>query len=159
MIMGAFHAYDIRGVWNKDFDRETAYKVGYFLPGLLETDTVLVGHDCRLSSPIIHDSLIKGILDAGADAVDLGLTSTPMVYFATANYGFKASVQITASHNPAEYNGMKVSRENALPVGLANGLGQIRQWIEEGRPTPVAQKRGELRSMDIMDDYMKFMEP
>ena len=49
MIMGAFHAYDIRGVWNKDFDRETAYKVGYFLPGLLETDTVLVGHDCRLS--------------------------------------------------------------------------------------------------------------
>ena len=159
MIMGAFHAYDIRGVWNKDFDRETAYKVGYFLPGLLETDTVLVGHDCRLSSPIIHDSLIKGILDAGADAVDLGLTSTPMVYFATANYGFKASVQITASHNPAEYNGMKVSRENALPVGLANGLGQIRQWIEEGRPTPVAPKRGELRSMDIMDDYMKFMEP
>lgn len=157
--MGAFHAYDIRGVWNKDFNAETAYKVGYFLPELLNTDTVLVGRDCRVSSQEIHDNLVAGITDAGADVADLGLSSTPMVYFATANYGFKASVQITASHNPAEYNGMKVSRENALPVGLANGLGQIQQWIEEGRPTPAAARKGEVRKMDIMDDYFKFMAP
>lgn len=157
--MGAFHAYDIRGVWNKDFNAETAYKVGYFLPELLNADTVLVGRDCRVSSQEIHDSLVAGITDAGADVADLGLSSTPMVYFATANYGFKASVQITASHNPAEYNGMKVSRENALPVGLANGLGQIQQWIEEGRPTPAAARKGEVRGMDIMADYFKFMEP
>lgn len=157
--MGAFHAYDIRGIWNKDFDRTTAYKVGYFIPELLSTDTVLVGRDCRVSSQEIHDALIEGITDAGANAVDLGLSSTPMVYFATANYGFKASVQITASHNPAEYNGMKVSRENALPVGLENGLGQIQRWIEQGRPTPKAERKGEVRMMDIMEDYMKFMEP
>ncbi len=157
--MGAFHAYDIRGIYNKDFDKTTAYKVGYFLPELLGTDTVLVGRDCRVSSQEIHDWLIQGITDSGADAVDIGLSSTPMVYFATAKYGFKASVQITASHNPAEYNGMKVSRENALPVGLDNGLGLIRQWIEEGRPTPAAAKKGEVRSMDIMEDYYSFMEP
>jgi len=80
-----------------------------------------------------------------------------MVYFATANYGFKASVQITASHNPAEYNGMKVSRENALPVGLDSGLGQIKDWIDSGRETPVAPKRGEVKPMDIHKDYMSFM--
>lgn len=157
--MGAFHAYDIRGIYNVDFDKTTAYKVGYFIPELLGADTVLVGRDCRTSSQEIHDSLVAGITDAGANVADLGLSSTPMVYFATANYGFKASVQITASHNPAEYNGMKVSRENALPVGLANGLGQIRKWIEEGRPTPAAAVRGQVRQLDIMADYYKFMEP
>ncbi|MCR5351197.1 MAG: phosphomannomutase/phosphoglucomutase [Bacteroidales bacterium] len=155
--MGAFHAYDIRGVYGVDFDRTTAYKVGYFLPGLLGASEVLVGRDCRVSSQEIHDALVEGICDAGADVADIGLSSTPMVYFGTANYGFKASVQITASHNPAEYNGMKVSRENALPVGLDTGLGQIKAWIEEGRPTPVAAKRGVVREKDIHKDYIDFM--
>ena len=155
--MGAFHAYDIRGIYNVDFDKETAYKVGYFLPGLLGAKEVLVGRDCRTSSQEIHDYLLKGITDAGADVVDVGLSSTPMVYFGTANYGFKASVQITASHNPAEYNGMKVSRENALPVGYDTGLGQIKQWIEEGRPTPVAEVPGTVREKDIRQDYIDFL--
>ncbi len=155
--MGAFHAYDIRGVYGVDFDKNTAYKVGYFLPSLLKTDKVLVGRDCRVSSPEIHEYLCKGIADAGADVYDIGLASTPMVYFGTANYGFKASVQITASHNPAQYNGMKVSRENALPVGYDAGLGQIEQWINEDKPTPVAARRGEVHPMDIMEDYIAFM--
>ena len=155
--MGAFHAYDIRGVYGVDFDRTTAYKIGYFIPELLGTDKVLVGRDCRVSSPEIHDALVEGLTDAGADVYDLGLSTTPMVYFGTANYGFKASVQITASHNPAEYNGMKVSRENALPVGLDTGLGQIKEWIDSGRETPVASRRGEVHPMDIHDDYMNFM--
>ena len=155
--MGAFHAYDIRGIYGVDFDRDTAYKVGYFIPSLLQTDKVLVGRDCRVSSEEIHDALIEGLTDAGADVYDIGLSSTPMVYFGTANYGFKASVQITASHNPAEYNGMKVSRENALPVGLDSGLGQIKAWIDEGRPTPAAARKGEARQMDIHKDYIDFM--
>jgi phosphomannomutase len=155
--MGAFHAYDIRGIYGVDFDRTTAYKVGYFLPELLGAREVLVGRDCRVSSQEIHDALVEGICDAGADVADIGLSSTPMVYFGTANYGYKASVQITASHNPAEYNGMKVSRENALPVGLDTGLGQIKAWIEEGRPTPAAAKRGTVRMKDIHQDYIDFM--
>ena len=155
--MGAFHAYDIRGIYGVDFDAETAYKVGYFIPELLAADKVLVGRDCRVSSDEIHDAVLKGITDAGADVWDIGLSSTPMVYFGTANYGFKASVQITASHNPAEYNGMKVSRENALPVGLDSGLGQIKAWIDEGRPTPPAARKGEVRPFDIHKDYLDFM--
>ena len=155
--MGAFHAYDIRGIYNVDFDKETAYKVGYFLPELLKADKVLVGRDCRLSGQEIHDYLIKGITDAGADVDDIGYSSTPLVYFGTANYGYKASVQITASHNPPEYNGMKVSRENALPVGYDTGLGQIKLWIEEGRPTPPAAKKGVVKEIDIKPDYLAFL--
>ena len=156
--MGAFHAYDIRGIYGVDFDKDTAYKVGYFIPELLHTAKVLVGRDCRVSSEEIHDALVQGLNDAGADVYDLGLTSTPMVYFGTANYGFQASVQITASHNPAEYNGMKVSRENALPVGYDTGLGQIKEWIDAGRETPVVDVRGTVYQMDIRADYLKFME-
>ena len=155
--MGAFHAYDIRGIYGVDFDKETAYKVGYFIPGLLGAEKVLVGRDCRVSSKEIHDALLEGITDAGADVYDIGLSSTPLVYFGTANYGFKASVQITASHNPAEYNGMKVSRENALPVGFDTGLGLIKQWIDEGRPTPPAARKGEVHEMEILNDYLDFM--
>lgn len=155
--MGAFHAYDIRGIYNVDFDRDTAYKVGYFLPELLSADKVLVGRDCRVSSDEIHEYLLSGLTDAGADVYDIGLSTTPMVYFGTANYGFKASVQITASHNPREYNGMKVSRENALPVGLDSGLGQIKEWIDSGRPTPPVAAKGKVIPMDIHKDYLDFL--
>ena len=155
--MGAFHAYDIRGIYNVDFDKEVAYKVGYFLPELLSADKVLVGRDARVSSPEIHEYLLKGITDAGADVYDAGLCTTPMVYFGTAFYGFKASVQITASHNPAEYNGMKVSRENALPVGYDTGLGQIKEWIESGRECVPAEKKGVVHQIDVKKDYLPFL--
>ena len=155
--MGAFHAYDIRGIYNVDFDRETAYKVAYFIPELLGTDKVAVGRDCRVSSDEIHDAVLKGIADAGADVYDLGLTTTPADYFATANFGFKASIQITASHNGPQYNGMKVSTENARAVGYDAGLKTIRQWIDEGRPTPVAAKRGSVHPLDVTEDYLAFL--
>ena len=155
--MGAFHAYDIRGIYGVDFDKETAYKVGYFIPELLGTDKVAVGRDCRVSSDEIHDAVLRGITDAGADVYDLGLTTTPAVYFATANCGFKASIQITASHNGPQYNGMKVSTENARAVGYDAGLKTIRQWIDEGRPTPVAAKRGSVHPLDVTEDYLAFL--
>ncbi len=155
--MGAFHAYDIRGIYNVDFGKDVAYKVGYFIPELLAADKVLVGRDARVSSDEIHEYLLKGITDAGADVYDIGLSTTPMVYFGTANYGFKASVQITASHNPAEYNGMKVSRENALPVGLDTGLGQIKEWVESGRECVPAAQKGKVYEKDIRKDYLDFL--
>lgn len=155
--MGAFHAYDIRGIYNVDFDMEIAYKVGYFIPELLDTEKVLVGRDCRTSSDEIHDALIAGITDAGADVYDIGLSSTPMVYFGTAHYGFKASVQITASHNSREYNGMKVSTTDAAAVGYDAGLSTIKKWIDEGKDTPVKEKKGQVFGKDIHDEYLAFM--
>ncbi len=155
--MGAFHAYDIRGIYNVDFDKNTVYKVGAFLPSLLGADKVLVGRDCRVSSDEIHEYLLRGITDAGADVYDIGLSTTPMVYFGTARYGFKASVQITASHNPKEYNGLKVSCENALPVGYDNGLGRIEAWIREDRELPLAEDKGNVYEKDIRQDYLDFL--
>ena len=154
--MGAFHAYDIRGIYNKDFNKETVYKVGYFLPQLLGVENIAVGRDARVSSPEIHQYLLKGITDAGANVTDLGLATTPMVYFATAKYGFGCSVQITASHNPREYNGLKVSRKEALPVGLDSGLGEIERWIEEGRETPRSATPGNVVQRDIKAEYLEF---
>lgn len=156
--MGAFHAYDIRAIYNEDgFNKEMVYSVGFFLPELLGTKRVLIGRDARVSSPEIREYLVKGITDAGADVVDLGLATTPMVYFATAKYGFEASVQITASHNPKEYNGLKVSCKDALPVGYDAGLGKIEQWIKEKRPQIPVQERGRVDFMDIKEEYVAFM--
>ena len=154
--MGAFHAYDIRGIYNKDFDKETVYKVGYFLPQLLGVNNIAVGRDARTSSPEIHEYLLTGITDAGADVTDIGLATTPMVYFATAKYGFGCSVQITASHNPREYNGLKVSRKEALPVGLDSGLGEIERWIAQGKETPKSATPGKVICKDIKAEYLQF---
>ena len=127
--MGAFKAYDFRGIFGKDFDLETIYKFGFFLPSLLHADKVLIGRDMRLTSDDMFHALARGITDAGADVYDMGLTTTPMVYYFTAKHGFPASVMITASHNPKEYNGLKVSRKDALPVGFDTGLGELEQKV------------------------------
>ena len=127
--MTAFHAYDIRGVYNKDFDKNDVYKVGFFLPTLLKTDKVLIGRDVRISSPEVYKYLCKGICDAGADVYNAGLCTTPMVYWFTAKFDFDASVMITASHNGKEYNGLKVSRTGAKPVGYATGLGELEKMM------------------------------
>lgn len=155
--MKAFHAYDIRGIYNIDFDKNDAYKIGFFLPELLKTKKILVGRDVRESSPEIFDFLTKGITDAGADVYNLGLATTPMVYFATAKFNFDASVQITASHNPRKYNGMKISRTNALPVGYDSGLGDLEKMINERNISPVETK-GKIIEYDIKNEYLQFLK-
>ena len=157
--MSAFKAYDIRGVWGKDFNEDTVYKIGYFLPELLNTDHVIVGRDVRASSPTIHDRLIEGITDRGADVLDLGLSTTPMVYWATTHLNADASVQITASHNPAEYNGLKISRTGALPVGGDSGLKDLEQMVNEKQVVPV-EKKGSVKDYSyVRDEYVEYFLP
>ena len=157
--MSAFKAYDIRGVWGKDFNKDTVYKIGYFLPELLNTDHVIVGRDVRASSPTIHDRLIEGITDRGADVLDLGLSTTPMVYWATTHLNADASVQITASHNPAEYNGLKISRTGALPVGGDSGLKDLEKMVNEKQVVPV-EKKGSVKDYSyVRDEYVEYFLP
>lgn len=156
-IMGAFHAYDIRGIYNKDFNKQDAYRMGYFLPQLLGTNKILVGRDARESSPEIFEYLTRGINDAGADVFDIGLSTTPLVYYTTAKLGFKASVQITASHNPREYNGLKISRENALPVGYDTGLNELESLVKSGTVT-IAEKRGTITPVKVKEEYLQFLK-
>lgn len=154
--MGAFKAYDFRGVFEKDFTLEDIYRIGFFLPKLLNVNKVLVGRDMRTSSPAIFDSLTKGITDAGVDVYDMGLSTTPMVYYFTAKHNFDASVMITASHNPKEHNGLKVSTTDALPVGYDTGLGKLEQMIKE-TPIPVADK-GKIIPHDVKAEYLEFQK-
>ena len=157
--MSAFKAYDIRGVWGKDFNEDTVYKIGYFLPELLNTDHVVVGRDVRASSPVIHDQLIKGITDRGADVWDLGLSTTPMVYWATTHLNADASVQITASHNPAEYNGLKISRTGALPVGGDSGLKDLEKMVNE-KPVSPSERKGKVKDYShVKDEYIEDFLP
>ncbi|HNW89481.1 MAG TPA: phosphomannomutase/phosphoglucomutase [Bacteroidales bacterium] len=156
--MKAFKAYDIRGIYNVDFSKTEVYKIGFFLPGLLKADKILVGRDVRTSSPEIFEYLTKGITDAGADVYDLGLATTPYVYWATAAFKFDASVQITASHNSKEYNGMKISRTNAFPVGFDSGLNILEQQVLNETPVPVKAK-GKLIPFARHDKYMDFFKP
>lgn len=154
--MKAFHAYDIRGIYNQDFNKDDVYKIGFFLPKLLKTNRVLVGRDVRTSSPEIFEYLCRGITDAGSDVYNLGLATTPMVYFATAKFDFEASVQITASHNPKEYNGLKISRKNALPVGYNSGLADLEKMIQSEQVIP-SEKKGKIIDFDVKKDYLNFL--
>ncbi|MDR2907295.1 MAG: phosphomannomutase/phosphoglucomutase [Bacteroidales bacterium] len=155
--MSAFKAYDIRGIYNKDFNKDTVYKIGYFLPELLNTDKILVGRDVRTSSPEIFAALSMGITDAGADVYDVGLSTTPMIYWATAKFGFEASVMITASHNPKEHNGLKISKKDALPVGFDTGLGQLERWTNERLVIP-KNKKGKVVDYPISEPYLEFQK-
>ncbi len=154
--MGAFKAYDFRGVFGKDFDLDTVYKFGFFLPSLLHADKVLVGRDMRVSTPAIFEALAKGITDAGADVYDMELTTTPMVYYFTAQHHFDASVMITASHNPKDHNGLKVSKTGALPVGYDTGLGEIERHILAGDPIVPATNKGKIVLHPVKDEYLAF---
>ncbi|MBU0765217.1 MAG: phosphomannomutase/phosphoglucomutase [Bacteroidetes bacterium] len=155
--MKAFHAYDIRGIYDVEFDRNDVYRIGYFIPVLLKTNRVLVGRDVRVSSDEIFEYLCRGINDSGADVWNLGLSTTPMVYYYTAKHGFDASVMITASHNSKEYNGMKISATGALPVGYDTGLKELERMMNE-EPVVVSKEKGRIIDFDDHTDYLDFLK-
>lgn len=157
-MKNAFKAYDIRGVFGTDFTEKDVYRIGFFLPRLLKAKKVLIGMDVRLSSQVIFDSLSKGITDAGADVDFCGHSTTPMIYWATARYDYSASVMITASHNPAKYNGLKISRREALPVGYDSGLRELHRLAETKEVVPVA-KKGRINEFDFRKEYLEFLKP
>ena len=155
--MNAFKAYDIRGVYNRDFNKDDIYKIGFFLPRLMKSNKVLVGRDVRTSSPEIYKYLTKGITDSGADVYNTGLATTPMIYWGTAQYGFDASVMITASHNPKQYNGLKFSASNALPVGYDSGLSDLEQLVLNEKIEPATVK-GKIIENDYRAEYLAFQK-
>ena len=133
-----FGAYDIRGVYPETLDDNAGYAIGRAMVRFLAVSQVAVGRDMRLSSPALAAAIIRGITDQGADAIDLGLTTTDELYFAVGKFGYPAGVMITASHNPAKYNGMKLCRADAVALSADTGLYQIRDIAlagDFGEPT------------------------
>ena len=151
-IAGLFKAYDIRGVVPDELTPDLAYKIGRALVDYLRPDEVAVGRDMRVSGPALAASLIEGIRDQGADVADLGLVSTDALYFAVGKYGYPAGVMITASHNPPEYNGFKICREEAKALSMDEGIGQIRDLVL-GDALPAVERRGSVSQRDILDAY------
>jgi phosphomannomutase len=148
-----FKGYDIRGIYPQDINEELAYKIGQAYVGTTNPQgEVLAGLDVRLYSKVLQENLIRGITDAGVDVVDVGLMSTDMLYFGVGNYKTDGGIQVTASHNPPEWHGMKMVKKGPIPMTLESGIGQIRDFIVDGREVS-SDKKGKVRKMEIWDDY------
>ena len=130
----AFKSGCIRGPYPQQWDAVSAYRIGRYLPSLLDTERIVIGRDARLSSFEIFELLAKGISESGADVFDIGLVDTPALYFANVKYGFNASLMITASHNPTGDNGLKIHRNNAVPVDSKTGLKELEALIDTLEP-------------------------
>ena len=122
----AFKAYDVRGIYPDELDEEGAYAIGRAYVEQFEPRRMAVGRDMRLSSPQMAAAAIRGAADAGAEVLDLGMVGTEMLYFAVGELGLDGGIEVTASHNPKEYTGMKIVRRGALPVGGESGLLDVR---------------------------------
>ncbi len=155
--MSFFKAYDMRGEFGRDFNLDTVYRVGRWLPVLLDARRMLVGRDARLSSEAVRDELCRGLTESGCVVDDMGLATTPMVYFFTARDAYDASVQITASHNPASHNGMKISRAGALPVGYDSGLAELERRVMSEELPASAAKAGERRQIDCRERFVEWL--
>jgi len=154
-----FKAYDVRGIVPDELTPALAREIGRALVATLQPKTVVVGRDMRVSSPVLAAALIEGIRDGGADVVDIGMVSTDALSFAVGKYGYPAGVMVTASHNPPQYNGFKISREEARALSLEEGLDEIRDHVVNDDLPPIkpTAERGGLTQRDILDDYASHM--
>lgn len=157
-----FKAYDIRGVYPSEIDEETAYAIGRATVTVLGAKTLAVGRDARLSGPSLEEALVRGITDAGCDVVSIGMVTTPMLYFSSWHLDVDGALSVTASHNPAEYNGIKICRKNAVPVGENSGLFAIRDLVISASgsgttpvPDPIPNK-GNITTQDVLTPYYDF---
>ncbi len=155
--MGIFKAYDIRGIYGKELTDEIAYRFGRAFVTFLKCKTVVVGRDMRDSSPKIEAQLIRGITGQGADVVTIRLSTTPMIYFAVAKFGYDAGINVTASHNPAEYNGFKLVRKDAVPIGGETGIYEMRDIMEKNEFSAAAVKGKVTERTDVLDAYLENM--
>ena len=152
-----FKAYDIRGLYPEELDNETAYNIGRALADFTKAGKIAVGRDMRVSSPDIEENLIKGITDQGVNVVKIGLVSTPITYFSSWKLEVDAAVIITASHNPAEYNGMKFCFKNAVPIGEGSGMEEIRDLAVKGEFSEVENKGVVEEEYEIKNKYIDYV--
>ena len=151
-----FKAYDIRGQIPNQLNVEVAYRIGNATAKFLGAKRIVVGRDIRLSSAELTDAVCKGITEAGAEVLDIGLGGTEMVYFATSELSADGGIMVTASHNPADYNGLKLVREEARPISADTGLEDIRK-LAEGDDRAVATAPGARTTVDIFDAYVEHL--
>jgi len=153
-----FKAYDIRGQLGTELNEEVAYRIGRAYAEFLQPQTVVLGGDVRLTSEALKLALSDGIRDAGADVVDIGMVGTEEVYFATSHLNADGGIEVTASHNPIDFNGMKPIREGSRPISSDTGLLDIKRLAEQNNFAPVAvDARGGYQQISILDAYLEHL--
>ena len=159
-MAGIFKAYDVRGIYPTQINEDMAYKIGLAFQHVLDEEdrsrgnTVVVSRDMRSHSEPLAKALIRGLTESGLDVLDIGLATTPMNYFAVDHTKAAGGVQVTASHNPAQYNGLKFSRHEARPVSGDHGIPLLEEKVQSG-DLPKAAKPGTVRTGEIFNDYQK----
>jgi phosphomannomutase len=158
-----FKAYDVRGIYPSEINEEIAGEIGRAFVTYLQARTIAVSRDMRLSSPTVAAAFIEGAVAQGCDVVDYGMMATDMLYYAVASDGLEGGAQITASHNPGEYNGIKMVRREALPLSGDAGIGEIRDMLVGGTLPPLAPTPGRRTQRDVLGRYidhiMSFIDP
>jgi phosphomannomutase len=152
-IPNIFKSYDIRGLYPEELSDDLAYEIGRAFVAEIGVTSIVVGRDMRPSGTTLFEALARGATEAGADVTDIGLVSTDALYFAVGKYDFAGGIMITASHNPATYNGLKMTRDRAQAISLETGLGAIRDRIANGIATPPAATPGTIATRDVLDDF------
>ena len=153
MLSEIFKAYDVRGIYNENLTDEIAYNIGRAFVSFLKCKDVVVGYDMRVSSPKLSKAFMKGVIEAGADVIDIGQVSTDGLYFASGSLK-KAAVMFTASHNPPQYNGLKFCKAMAVPINEDTGLTQIKKIIENNKYKK-SGKAGKIVKKNILNDYVE----
>ena len=148
-----FKSYDVRGIYPAQINDEVAYQIGRCFVPLVGAKRIVVGRDMRPSGENLFQAFARGATEAGADVLYIGKVSTDALYFAVGKYGFDGGVMITASHNPAQYNGMKFTRAAAEAISLDTGLATIRDQILSGNLPPKAERLGTISERDILDEF------
>ena len=158
-----FKAYDIRGLVKEDLSEDLAYRLGRAFVRLLKQEgteltdrKIVIAKDMRPSSPLFAEQVIRGINDEGVDVVDIGMSSSPVFNFACADVSdFAGGIIVTASHNPAEYNGFKILRESGLSVGKGTGMEELQEMVASADMTEIAEKRGSLETQSLLARYIE----
>lgn len=153
--MAIYKEYDIRGIVPEEIDEKKAYEIGIASAKFLEAKSLIVGRDGRTSSERLKNALAKGITDYGVNVIDIGLVSTPIFYHAVVRMK-KRGIMVTASHNPKEYNGFKISDEKAIPFVYETGIGRIERLV--GKKIPFARKKGRVVRKSIVNDYVNYLK-
>ncbi len=151
-----FKAYDIRGKLGEEINEKIAYNIGRAFAQYLGAKTIVVGSDIRLTSNELKLALANGIMDAGADVIDIGMSGTEEVYFASFHLDVDGGIEVTASHNPIDYNGMKLVGRGAKPISGDSGLKEIQQ-LAQSQNFSTPDKRGTISSQSILDDYVSHL--
>ena len=156
MNFDSFCAYDIRGVYPTDLDEDAYYRIAKVYTYLFKPTEMVVGMDARVSSPPLKKSLVAGFLDAGVNVVDIGEITTDMLYFAVGAYNYSGGIVVSASHNPKQYNGMKLVREKVTAISSDTGLFDIRDALKENKDAGVtATTKGKYETREVLDDYLQ----